>query len=261
MESRKTPHLPVLLYHHIAPDPIGIAPTLSISSRTFERHLRWLADLGFKGISARDWSDFREARKPLPSNPILITFDDAYRDTADFAFPLLRRYDFPATVFLLSRCIGGVNAWDAKLGYGAKELMSEIQVREWMASGIEFGSHGRTHCDLTLLDDADLEREIHGSADELNDLLGLSVRSFAYPYGRYNKSVVEKVRRSFDLAFTTDAGVNSPDSDPYCLKRISVRSRDSHFTFRMRLAFGWSLAERAKALARGAIQSGSGKHP
>ena len=102
--------LPVLLYHHVGPAQPGTHASLTVSPTRFERHVRWLAWRGYRGICPADWLRWLNEGKGLPDKPVLFTFDDGYADLAEFALPVLRRYGFGAAVFIVTRQLGGTNA-------------------------------------------------------------------------------------------------------------------------------------------------------
>jgi peptidoglycan/xylan/chitin deacetylase (PgdA/CDA1 family) len=227
--------LPVLLYHHVGPSLLGARYAgLSVSQEKFERQMRWLARKGYAGIRPAEWLAWLLRATALPPKPVLLTFDDAYADFPDYALPVLRRHGFRAVVFVVTGWIGARNSWD-----GAP-LMSAHQIRECSAQGIEFGSHTRTHPDLTSLSGTQLREEIAGSGEDLSAIVGTRVTSFAYPYGFWSEEVRANVRESFDLAFTCDEGLNQIDTDPLLLRRTMVQPGDLLLDLACRVHFGWS---------------------
>ncbi len=217
---------PGLMYHHVGPSHPGTFRELTVSPKQFEGQIRWLARWGYTGIKPSDWLRWRREGTGLPRKPILITFDDAYAETAEYALPILRRYGFGAAVFVVTERIGGTNTWDEAEGCGTLQLMTAEQIRYWAAEGIEFGAHGRTHADLTQLPADKCAAEIAGSKSDLANLLGALVVSFAYPYGHVSETVRELVRAEFDLAFGVDEGLNCLRDDPHLLKRRYVGPDD-----------------------------------
>jgi peptidoglycan/xylan/chitin deacetylase (PgdA/CDA1 family) len=252
--------LPALLYHRVGPPRQGTHPQLTVSPEQFERQVRWLVRRGYVGIRPSDWLAWRREGKALPAKPILLTFDDAYADTAEYAFPILKRYGFSAVVFVVTSQVGGTNAWDVAKGSGTLRLMTAEQIRHWASQGIEFGAHSRTHPDLTTLGERELADEVAGSAQDLSAILGTRVVSFAYPYGPYNEAVRRCVEASFDLALTCDEGLNTLATDPHLLRRTAISPREGMTGFRLRTRLGWNailrlrarlrLRSRAKALLR-----------
>lgn len=223
--------VPVLMYHHVGPRRHGVSSELSVSPEQFEQEMRWLARRGYVGISPSDWLRWLRDGKDLPAKPVLLTFDDAYADIAKYALPVLRRYGFKGAVFVVTGQLAGTNTWDEAKGHDTHQLMSEEQIRYWAGQEIEFGTHSRTHADLTQLSANECIQEIAGSKADLAALLGSSVVSFAYPYGKYNDAVRDVVGGEFDLAFSVNEGMNYLRSDPHLLRRTYVGPDDSLIDF------------------------------
>lgn len=220
VESNK--QTPGILYHRIASTSGGKIDGLTISPARFERQIAWLARRGYTGICATDWALWRRGEVQLPHKPIFLTFDDAYEDIATYAFPVLQKYRFKATTFVVTGQVGGSNIWDSSKGTAPMALMNLEQIRYWSQRGIEFGAHSRSHADLTTLSQADCRREIEGSKSELAGMLGTEVRAFAYPYGKVSESVHRVVSESYDVAFGVQEGMNDLGTDPHLLNRIYI---------------------------------------
>jgi peptidoglycan/xylan/chitin deacetylase (PgdA/CDA1 family) len=180
---------------------------------------------------------------------VLVTFDDAYEDIGEYALPILAEYSLTATVFVVTNEMGGSNRWDYPLGAPVRGLMTADQIRRWADRGMEFGSHSRTHADLTQLDPHRLDEEIAGSAKDLGALLGQSVTAFAYPYGFFNRAVLDCVRRNYQIALTTERGINRTVHDHCRLNRSMVQPTDQPRDLWWRLRFGWRPVERIRLLA------------
>jgi peptidoglycan/xylan/chitin deacetylase (PgdA/CDA1 family) len=183
---------------------------------------------------------------PLPEKPILIAFDDGHADLAQYALPVFQRYGLSAVIYVVSRMIGGVSEWDTNRGLSARPLMSSSQILEWRDRGFEFGSHTRTHPDLTGMTDEALEEEIQGSRDDLVKLLGETVPSFAYPFGRSSDRVCQVVARHYSVAFGAEPGLNELSLDPYRLKRTQINDSDCLINLWWRARFGWSPIDRVR---------------
>ncbi|HEY1803097.1 MAG TPA: glycosyltransferase [Terracidiphilus sp.] len=238
LESEFGRQCPALMYHHVGPAHPGTSPEWTVSPEQFERQIRWLARRGYVGIRPSDWLRWRKEGTGLREKIVLLTFDDAYSDTAEYALPILRRYGFSAGVFVVTKRIGGTNTWDEAQGSGTLQLMTAEQIRFWAGQGIEFGAHGRTHADLTTLSQAECLEEIAGSKNDLADLLGSPVISFSYPYGNYNDTICELVRNNFDLAFGSEEGLNYLKGDPYLLRRVCIGPDDSLIKFGLSIRYG-----------------------
>jgi peptidoglycan/xylan/chitin deacetylase (PgdA/CDA1 family) len=238
LPSRNMP--PVLVYHEVGNELPRAAPAMTIDADRFERQIRWLAELGYTGITVSRWLSIRGGREGGPSRPVLITFDDGYAGVGEYALPALHRHGFTGTVFLVTSKLGGVNDWDPYAAGQNHRLMSAEQVRRWSGEGIEFGGHTRSHPDLTALSRRRMDEEVAGCHADLAELLGTPPRSFAYPYGFENKQVREVVSRWFDAAFIVDERANRPSTDVYRLYRSGALPQDSRGDMTLRLLVGWT---------------------
>lgn len=181
----------VLMYHSITPyreDPYLI----TVHPRRFEQQMCWLRRNGLRGASVREVLDTGRTG-PAP-NLVGLTFDDGYADFVDHALPVLSRYGFTATVFVIAGRFGGSNEWDA-LG-PRKPLMSSRQVRYIADAGMEIGSHGLCHVKLPATSDRELVGELRSSRRALEDASGQEVAGFCYPYGQLDGRVVDGVQDS-----------------------------------------------------------------
>jgi peptidoglycan/xylan/chitin deacetylase (PgdA/CDA1 family) len=216
--------LPVLMYHHVGPASAGEHRDVSITPEKFERHIQCIKRWGYETIWPSDWLEWLRSGKALPRKPVLITFDDAYVDTAKFAFPLLRKYGKKAAVFVVTEQVGGTNLWDELNGLETLHLMSAEEIRRWADANIEFGAHSCTHADLTTISAEELRAEVEGSKRELEAIIGKPVVSFAYPFGKQSEQVRAVVAGCFDLAFGAEEGLNYLRTDRSSLKRVYVGS-------------------------------------
>jgi GT2 family glycosyltransferase/peptidoglycan/xylan/chitin deacetylase (PgdA/CDA1 family) len=237
---------PMLLYHNVGPFRPGTAPSLTISPERFEQQMRWLKLRGYTGIRCADWLSWLRGECVLPEKPVVLTFDDAYADLAEFALPILKKYGFSGTVFVVADEVGGTNSWDEREGSATLHCMTAEQMREWAAVGFEFGAHSCTHPDLRTLDLVELAKEIEGSARRLSSLLGARVRSFAYPYGDYSDAVKKCVEETFDLAPTCVEGLNGLGTDPCLLRRPMVCPKDTMLDFAFYVTLGFSPLNRLR---------------
>jgi peptidoglycan/xylan/chitin deacetylase (PgdA/CDA1 family) len=236
---RRSPwRLPVLMYHRIGKPQPGAEPSLTVLPKNFADQIRWLKRLGYTSITASQLATALTDGSSLPSNPVLLTFDDAYADLCQHAFPLLLENGFSATVFVVTGRLNATNTWDQAKGWSPSRLMSAAEIRSWAAQGIDFGAHSRSHADLTLLAGAELEAEVAGSAQDLCSLLDRRIASFAYPYGQHNEAVRVAVARWFAVAFTCEEGLNSPSIDPLRLRRAMVQPGTRRLGFGTRLRLG-----------------------
>ncbi|MGH2519833.1 MAG: polysaccharide deacetylase family protein [Chloroflexota bacterium] len=207
--------MPILMYHYIrelpasTPDRIGYG--LSIPPVTFDQQLAYLARAGFHTVTMSQVTSHVLTGAPLPSHSIALTFDDGYSDFYTAALPLLRRYHFTATAYLV------VNFLD-RPGYMSWQQASQLQ-----HDGIEVGAHTLDHVDLAIQSLATATRETRDSGLILRQRLGVPVQAFAYPSGRYDAAVVRIVAASgFTSAVTTNYGFRYTRAALLTLPRVRV---------------------------------------
>ena len=206
--------VPILMYHVIGDAPAGAPyPELYVRSADLARQLGWLARNGYHPVTLRQVWDQWYRGTPLPSKPVVISFDDGHRSTAAVAFPLLAE----------RRWAGVLNLKVRSLDHGG---VRPRQVRNLIAAGWEVDAHSITHPDLTAIDDRQLRYEVAGSRTALRRQFGIPVDFFCYPAGRYDGRVVAAVKRAGFLgATTTRDGLASAD-EPFTLRRVRVDRSD-----------------------------------
>ena len=242
--------LPVLMYHRVGPPLPGSYPALTVSPERFRMQMDWLKRNGYTTIGAADWLGYCLEGKPLPDKPVMLTFDDAYQDLVEYAFPVLGEKAFTGTAFVVTNEVGGCNSWDEKETGAKLRCMDAEQIRHWSEQGMEFGAHSRTHADLTALSGPGLEDEIAGSGRDLAEITGGYPLSFAYPFGYYNEAVARETGKAFKLAFTCDQGLNTLGTNRVSLRRTMVQPRDTLLEFSLRVRFGFSQIERFRESVR-----------
>lgn len=219
--------------------------------------MKWLLKHGYLGTRASGPPQIHTTSSCDPNKYVVITFDDAYRDIADFAIPCLVDAGFTATVFVPTDFIGGKTPWDGR------PVLNRLQIRAFAEAGIEIGSHGRSHANLQGLTSEKFSDEINVSADILEQLIGKPVSAFAYPNGLYNDEALSLVRNRYRLAFTTKEGINRYPYDAHRLQRLMMNPQDGGADMGLRIRFGFGPARalrqiRAKVIhtIRSAANSG-----
>jgi peptidoglycan/xylan/chitin deacetylase (PgdA/CDA1 family) len=195
---RKSPHReisqsfqPKFYDNHTVTESLPILAYNRICTDIFEQHLQYLKDSGYYSTSWQNWQNAKLAKIPLPGKAVLLTFDGGYLDFFNHTFPLLKRFDFTATVFLVAESIGKTNSWE-KADSEQVQLMGWREIRQLRDAGIEFGSMSVTYQPLTGLSPTEIVREGAKSRAILERGLGKPVKCFAYPYGNVDK-IVEKL--------------------------------------------------------------------
>jgi len=215
--------IPILMYHQIdAPPPRGTPLRgLIVSPQAFRRQMQLLKWMGYTGLSMRNLEPYLCGERQ--GKVVGITFDDGYQNNLQYALPTLKKMGFSATCYAVSSMLGGQNSWDLGIGVAQKPLMSKENFLEWLAAGMDVGSHTRTHADLTAISFPSLVEEIQGSKIELESDLGCEVRHFCYPYGRFNDTSLDQARSAgYVTATTTQRGRVHVGTDALKLKRIMV---------------------------------------
>lgn len=182
----------ILAYHSIS-RPSKDVNRICTSPERFESHMRYLARRGLRGVSMREL--IRAMETGDAGGLIGLTFDDGYEDFLQNAAPILEKFGFTATVFVIVGLIGKKNSWEHHLGKQPEmSLLDSEGVREVARRGMEVGAHTMTHPRLTGLAPDALEEEVAGSRRVLAGFLGEEVEGFCYPYGSIDAGAVEAVR-------------------------------------------------------------------
>lgn len=207
----------VLQYHHVGDSTPAIT---SVTPDRFREHLDILEQGGYHVISLAQLMQALAERTPLPDKAVVITFDDAYLNIFDNAWPMLRQRNIPFTVF--------VNSEPVDRGYGSH--MSWEQLRELSKAGVTLANHTHTHAHLprkqTGESDADwrerIREEIELAEQRIQQETRQSHRVLAYPYGEYNNAVKDIVKNLGYRAFGQQSGPVGYNSDPLALPRFPV---------------------------------------
>jgi peptidoglycan/xylan/chitin deacetylase (PgdA/CDA1 family) len=214
--------VPVLMYHRIIPAPRWSKDHfLGTHVKDFHRQMRALAFLGYQSRCFREIVEAHSNHLALPRRTVSITFDDGYRCTEEVALPILSSLGYSATVFVVSGCVGGVNAWDVATGYLSLDLMDWDSLRRLQQQGWEIGGHTRSHPHLDRLSDAGAYAEILACKQAIEANLGIPASTFCYPYGDYRSSTPSLVRLAgFHGACTTRSGLARRQNDPFLQPRV-----------------------------------------
>ena len=212
----RTVQVPILMYHRVdvlKPTLPAITLSLTVDPHTFAAQMTWLTRHGRHTITQRQLFDALMYGRPLPAHPVLITFDDGYRDVLRYAAPVLHRLHMPATAYVITgRISNGDTSW---FTWGELPRLERL--------GFDIGSHTVTHPDLTTLSSAAAYDELVRSRQALERHLHHPVQWFAYPAGAEDAAVVDEARRAgYVLAVTTRPGAVQDDAHPLELHRYEV---------------------------------------
>lgn len=229
----------ILMYHQIADVPRRGAPFrgLNVSPQNFATQMRWLARLGYRGLSVNEVAPYIRGQKT--GKVFGLTFDDGFENVYQHALPVLQELGFSATCFFVSGQIGGFNSWDQAIGIPFTPCMSRSQLLDWAAAGNEIGAHTVDHVELTEVSPAQALEQIRLSKQHLEQLSAQEVRSFCYPYGGVSNRIRDMVAEAgFELATTTRKARASAMDDPLLLPRRNVRHSNMWLTTLKKVIYG-----------------------
>ena len=191
--------------HDVVPLKPGIERRGTINLSSFLQQLRWLKRLGVQFVAMRKLQAWLNDGEKIPKRAAVLTFDDGYESIRKHVFPILQKEKIPFTIFVIAGFIGRQsNFYAQKENNLRRHLDSEVLKELIHCKGVEIGSHGYHHLNLTKIDGDKLWNEIRGSKELLEDSLSIDVPYFAYPFGRESAAVRQKAREAgYRLAFTT----------------------------------------------------------
>jgi len=269
--------LQILMYHSISDlNEDNISPYYRVCTKpkVFAEQMQWLADNGYEAVTLSEALSLLQAEKSESKTitaskrdkgrntrklkPVILTFDDGFRDFYSRAFPVLHKHGFSATVFLPTAYIGGGDSIKPRdESYGVEkgnfssmcrlfkgiECLTWSEVIELHSGGIEFGSHTVNHPKLVELSWKEIEAEIRQSKLEIEARIGAPCLAFAYPYAfpSADTMFVKQfgqilIRAGYRCGVTTGVGRIRHGDDPYSLKRLPVNTCDDRALFAAKLA-------------------------
>ena len=234
--------LPVLMYHMVT-DKEAV-DYLTIRAADLDRQLQYIQQQGYTTISMQQLVDYQLRQAPLPEKPVLLTFDDGYRDNFTLLYPLLVKYRMKATIFLVASLIPRTGMPDPE-----KKYMPEDQLRQMDPGIIGFGLHSYDHSNYKEM----TAEQIAVDIDKCKVLLQQMNISFtpvlAYTYGAYHKAGAAKEamiqvlqQKDLCIAFRIGNRINAlPLKNPFIVQRIDIRGNESFGRFRRKLKRGGRL--------------------
>ncbi|WP_319370438.1 polysaccharide deacetylase family protein [uncultured Ilyobacter sp.] len=223
---KKKYEMPILMYHRVIKEDSekGVHGTY-VTSEQFDEHMNILKNMGYETVVFKDLLKNRfKQRFDKNKKQIMITFDDGYEDNYKYAFPILKKYEFKAVVYLVSHL--DYNKWDVEnISNPEKKynLMPKEHLLEMQKYGIEFGGHTKTHVKLSRIEPEEARDEIFESKETLENLLNQKLISFAYPYGDLNDRVKKIAEEAgYKFAVSTDSGSVCFSDDLFQIRRIGI---------------------------------------
>jgi peptidoglycan/xylan/chitin deacetylase (PgdA/CDA1 family) len=213
------------MYHYISVPPVDADRyrlDLSVTPANLDIQLAWLAENGFTAITLQDLLYHLTLGWPLPARPIVLTFDDGYRDAYENAFPILQKYGFVGTFFIITD----------RITYGDPNYATWDQIIEMHNAGMDIQSHTRTHPDLRGQSDVELLWQIQGSKEAIEARMAKEVHFFCYPSGRYDDATIRALKKyGYWAAVTTEYGATHTVGELFTLKRTRIRRVDTLESF------------------------------
>lgn len=206
--------VPILLYHHVSSDKAD--SRYNIDPVKFEQQMQWLYDNGYQTITITGLVNLIYNGGEIPLRPVVITFDDGNLNNFVNAYPIMKKFGFVGTFYVVQRYVDSDDT-----------MVSTDQLQELIQNGWEIGSHSKTHEHLTL-EGVDLVEEIRMSKLNLEEKLGVTIHSFAYPFGEINEDVI-RLTSSYGYSSGVGLGERVTHSrfSVYYLSRIEIRNEYS----------------------------------
>lgn len=225
----------ILAYHSISQDR---SDNLSLHVDHFEDQLLWLKRQGYHSTTI---SKYLQSDKSRADKIVILTFDDGYLDNYTFVFPLLKKYGFCASFFLVADYVGTdrIFWWDKENAQQAGtdlpfQMMDWTHVQELIDSGMEIGSHTLSHPDLTGISQEQCWQEISASRAAIGARIGQPVQAFCYPYGSLNESVIKLIRQAGYQAGVVTPRRHIASRSEYTLRRVGIYSKTTSWRFRLK---------------------------
>jgi len=200
----KFTQIPILIYHEIS----AVNNLWCVSPDHFKQQLDFLKKNGYKTISLTELKKGLEQNKETAEKLVVLTFDDARKGVYASAYPKLKEHGFTATIFIVPDWIEGKSLQGHSV---FSEFLSWEELKELSENDFELGSHTLSHQNLMSLNETDLIKEINESKRIIENKLNRKINSFSYPYGKYNHSIIGKIKESYEIALTTNRGFSKKD--------------------------------------------------
>jgi len=215
--------IPVLEYHSISYDK---SDPICISIEKFKEQMKYLKDNGYYTITLTNLYGYLMNNTPIPKKSVVLTFDDGYEDNYTAMFPILKKYNFKATIFVITSLID-VHS----------NILTSKQLLEMDKCGIDIESHTVHHDNLKMISKVEQLKTLIQSKRYLEKTLNKQINFFAYPNGGYNKSAIEALKDTgYKMAFTTEEGWSSKHDGILSLHRVWVGPVDSTKVFETKIS-------------------------
>ncbi|MFA6357107.1 MAG: polysaccharide deacetylase family protein [Candidatus Omnitrophota bacterium] len=231
--------VPILMYHNIGHE----AGSFYVSPENFAKQMEYIKKHGYEVITLDELVESTKDKKPLKRNKVVITFDDGYKDNFEYAYPILKKYGFPATIFIITDFAG-------KSFENGKEFLSWDQIILMSRDRISLGSHTKTHLNLGQpIDEKAALEEITGSKRAIEQQINMPVNYFCYPSGAFCQASKKMVMDAgYKGAVTTNRGEDRFNRNIFELKRIKVTNSDTvkPLSFQVKLSGYYNILRQEK---------------
>ncbi len=226
--------IPILMYHKIPDQELNSPHKIFVTKSNFEKHLKWFKLFGLQTLTFNDLEKFRKGLrswKQFPRRPLVLTFDDGYKDNLLNASPLLRRQSYRAQLFLLAESSIKSNHWDHVDAEAGDAIVSGTDRQQWLTSAFEIGSHGIRHVHLPELDHVEATKEVTESKKMLESELSTPINVYAFTYGDTNSDLAQiAMRAGYSYAVNTDSGGLLMEENPYAIFRVNIFPDETLFS-------------------------------
>ncbi len=216
-DNLKHKKIPVMMYHRVVMRELKNSRfNVFVTQETLENQIKSFLANGYQLVT------FKDLKNKGVKKPMVLTFDDGYLDNYQNLFPLLKKYNIKAVIFILAD--SQYNHWDVAVGEIEAELMGYQQISELSESGlVEIASHGLTHKRLPSLSDNELKIELEQSKQKIEEIINDEVISFAYPWGDCGDREKQAVKDAkYEFAVTTDSGIEIFSDNLFEIKRVNM---------------------------------------
>jgi len=217
----------ILCYHRI--NPWYENDALTVNPEEFKRQINYFISKKFEFKNLEQYISF-----PKKNKKIVITFDDGFADNFLFAYEILKNLNIPFIIFLTVKFIGTEKLFPRYKDKEKDRFLNWNEVIEMFKNGVEFGSHSLTHPDLTKLEKEKIEKEIIDSKKIIEDKTGKEVKFFCYPYGFYNKEVIEIVEKAGYKGAVVNRKRNMKITK-YTMPKVGIYGHNNFFTFKVKI--------------------------
>ena len=242
------------MYHQVSPKPTAAFARYTVTVKAFAAQMRWLAVARYTPLTMASLVATWRDQRALPRRPVVITFDDGFRDCMDHAVPILREHGFSAVFFLVAGLMGRTSRWMLRTSGIEFPLMDWASARTLESQGIECAAHSMTHPALADQPASVSRAELVECRQVLEDRLGREVRHLAYPFGSVSPGVrALAAEAGYVAACTTEKGLATEGDHRLSLPRVPVYGHDSLLDFVCRLRGGHT----AREVLRGTLPPGA----